>query len=68
MATRRECILILASECLLVSDNNMDHFKVLHNGMQVSKMDATTGKIATEFILTIQNINSIVNGSAITFY
>jgi len=64
----RETVLILAGECLLVSDNNMDDFKVFHNGMEVGEMDATTCEIATEFILTIQNINGVVNGTAITLY
>lgn len=45
-STGREGILILASECLLVSNDDVNDFEVFNNGMQVGEVDATTREIA----------------------
>jgi hypothetical protein len=68
LRSRRQRILILPSERLLVGDNNMDHFEVFHHSMQVSKMDTAAGEIAAQFILTVQNIDGVVNRTTIAFY
>lgn len=74
---------MLSSECLLVSDDDVDHFKMFHNSMEVGQMDATACEITTlcwedkqnimeagvagtdQFVLTVQNIDSIVNRTTV---
>lgn len=49
MNATRKRILILASECLLVRNNDVRDLKVFHDGMQVSEMDTATREIVTLF-------------------
>lgn len=61
MDATRERILILASECMLVRDNDVRDLEVFHDSVQVSEVDTTTREIVTQFIFTVQNIDSIMN-------
>lgn len=44
--TSRESILISASECLLVGNDDVNDFEVFNNGVQVGEVDATACEIA----------------------
>jgi len=56
---------MLSSERLLVSNDDVDHFKVFHNSMEVGKMDTTACEIAAQFILAVENIDGIVNRTTV---